>query len=83
MHPYLTSCTVQVVILLTCHVIRKYYCCAYCYCCICVCFRESEGHSPLVRARLRGHHNVVKLLLKRGAKVEPQDLRAAIEEGNE
>ena len=46
-------------------------------------YRESEGHSPLVRASLRGHHGVVKLLLKRGAKVEPRDLRAAIEEGNE
>ena len=48
-----------------------------------VCFRGNEGHTPLVKASLKGHHNVVKLLLKRGAKVEPQDLRAAIEEGNE
>ena len=48
-----------------------------------VCFRGNEGHTPLVRASLKGHHTVVKLLLKRGAKVEPQDLRAAIEEGNE
>ena len=47
-----------------------------------VCFRGNEGHSPLVKASLRGHHGVVKLLLKRGAKVEPQDLRTAIEEGN-
>ena len=48
-----------------------------------VCFRESEGHTPLVKASLRGYHGVVKLLLKRGAKVEPQDLRSAIEKGNE
>ena len=47
------------------------------------CFRGNEGHTPLVRASLKGHHSVVKLLLKRGAKVEPEDLRAAIEEGNE
>ena len=36
-----------------------------------------------MRASLKGHHGVVNLLLKRGAKVEPQDLRTAIEEGNE
>ena len=48
-----------------------------------VCFRESEGHSPLVKASLKGHHGVVKLLLKRGAKVEPRDLRTAIEKGHE
>ena len=52
------------------------------FCCTCG-FRENEGHSPLVRASLKGHHNVVKLLLKKGAKVEPRDLRTAIEEGNE
>ena len=43
----------------------------------------NEGHSPLVRASLKAHHNVVKLLLKKGAKVDPQDLHDAIEEGNE
>ena len=48
-----------------------------------VCFRGNEGHTPLVKASLKGHHSVVNLLLKRGAKVEPQDLRTAIEEGNE
>ena len=48
-----------------------------------VCFRGNEGHTPLVKASLKGHHSVVNLLLKRGAIVEPQDLRAAIEEGNE
>ena len=36
-----------------------------------------------MKASLKGHHSVVNLLLKRDAKVEPQDLRAAIEEGNE
>ena len=48
-----------------------------------VCFRGNESHTPLVKASLKGHHSVVNLLLKRDAKVEPQDLRAAIEEGNE
>ena len=48
----------------------------------CPCFRGNEGQTPLVKASLKGHHSVVKLLLKRGVIVEQQDLHAAIEEGN-
>ena len=54
----------------------------HCYILAHVYFRGNEGDSPLVRASLKGHHGVVNLLLKRGAKVEPRDLRTAIEEGN-
>ena len=46
-------------------------------------FREDEGRTPLWYASNLGDHNLVKLLLKEGAKVERQDLQAAIEEGNE
>lgn len=54
--------------------------------CITTCrhlFRENEGHTPLVIASLKGHRNVVKLLLKEGAKVDPHDLWDAIKEGKE
>ena len=44
---------------------------------------EDEGRTPLWCASHFGDHNLVKLLLKEGAKVEPQDLQAAIEQGNE
>ena len=46
-------------------------------------YRENEGPTPLRCASIEGHHNVVKLLMKKGAKVESQDLQRAIEEGNE
>ena len=46
-------------------------------------FREDEGRTPLWYASNFGDHNLVKLLLKEGAKVEPRDLQAAIEKGNE
>ena len=46
-------------------------------------FREDEGRTPLWYASNLGDHNLVKLLLKEGAKVERQDLQAAIEVGNE
>ena len=46
-------------------------------------YRENEGPTPLWFASIGGDHNLVKLLLKEGAKVESQDLQAAIEEGNE
>jgi len=46
-------------------------------------YRENEGRTPLWCACSKGHCKVVKLLQKEGAKVELQDLQAAIEEGNE
>ena len=46
-------------------------------------YREDEGRTPLWCASFKGEHNLVKLLLKEGAKVELQDLQTAIEEGNE
>ena len=45
--------------------------------------RENEGPTPLRSASRRGHHDVVKLLVKKGVKVEPQDLMTAIDDGNE
>ena len=48
-----------------------------------LCCRDNTGPTPLRSASHEGHHDVVKLLVKRGAKVEPQDLKAAIEEGNQ
>jgi len=51
--------------------------------CNSVCCRENKGPTPLRSASHEGHHDVVKLLVKKGAKVEPQDLKAAIEEGNQ
>ena len=46
-------------------------------------YRESEDRTPLWCASFEGHHNIVKLLMKEGAKVESRDLQAAIEQGNE
>ena len=51
--------------------------------CSAVSCRENEGPTPLRSASHGGHHDVVKLLVKKGAKVEPQDLMTAIDEGNE
>ena len=45
--------------------------------------RENEGQTPLWIASGGGHHDLVKLLVKKGAEVEPRELRAAIEEGNQ
>ena len=46
-------------------------------------YRENNGPTPLQCASIEGHHNVVKLLVEHGAKVEPLDLQRAIEEGKE
>ena len=46
-------------------------------------FEEDEGQTPLWCASIVGDHKLVKLLLKKGSKIESQDLQAAIEKGNE
>ena len=76
---FISNCTYDTLLCMSSAVHAVLLCISTCH----VCFRDNEGHTPLVKASLKGHHSVVNLLLKRYAKVEPQDLRAAIEEGNE